>query len=157
VTSNAFLKLRQQPGSGPASGAAAQSTRVQDNLNATLQPISTAVNGTPMTGTAPVWIALNLGPLWANFGSGGAVASYYVDSFMRVWVKGRIVTAAGAAIGALVLTMPANARTSDAQTVNLPSDTYQAADISPSGRITMRTLAGAGAIVDLSFTYLAGG
>ena len=74
------------------------SSRVQDNIEGTLGPVSRAVGSSPLMGVAPAWIRHSLATAFATV-TGLAGAAYYKDSLMRVWSKGVLTTSAGVAAG----------------------------------------------------------
>lgn len=142
-----FARLRKDP----------LTSRVQDQVATTLTPIAQAVASSPLMGGAPVWLALELVPAFANIGGAFATAAYYKDSLFRVWVKGVLTCAAGCAAGTTIATMPAGLRPAERQRKAVEGNvaTVQFISIAPTGVLTNEVLIGAGGSIDLDFSFLA--
>jgi hypothetical protein len=133
-----------------------QQSRVQDGIQGTLGPLAQALNATPIMGSAPVWIPVDLDPAFANFGGAFATAAYYKDSLMRLWAKGVLVTAAGVAPAATVATLPFGFRPAQTQrkAVEGNGGTAQFISIAPTGICTVELVVAAGGTVDFDFSFL---
>src|SRR5258706_752558 len=131
-------------------------SRTQDSVNIVLGPLAERLNATPIMGVVPVWTAPDLNAAFAN-GAGFAVAGYYKDSLMRVWSKGVLVTAAGVAAGATVLTFPSGFRPKETQRKAVEGNgaTAQFISISPAGVCTVEVAVCAGGSLDIDFSFLA--
>lgn len=130
--------------------------RAQDNTDTVLRPVATALANTPIMGVAPVWTLLELNPLYANFGGTSAVAAYYKDALMRVWLKGVLTSAAGAPGGTVMATLPPGFRPREDQVKSVAGNgAYHALYMQQTGQIIDATGTGAGALVNVDFSFLA--
>lgn len=135
----------------------AHDSRTQDNIAGTLTPIASALNATPIMGAAaPAWIAPDLVADFANYGSGFAVAGYHKDCLGYVHGKGKITSAAGVAIGFVMLILPTGYRPSETLTFAVEgSGAFQSIRVAPNGEVSPAIAVAAGGTVDLDFSFLA--
>lgn len=138
------------------------SSRVQDNINATLRPLAEAIGATPIMGAPPpAWIAPSLVNGFANQGLGFAVAGYHKDALGYVHAKGVILdsTAAGIAANTAAFTFGKGYR--PAETLLIPAygaaATVQFLSVSPAGVVTVLVALAASARLGFYFSFLAEG
>lgn len=131
--------------------------RTQDNTDIVLRPVAQALSKTPIMGVAPTWTALEINAaFFVNVGNGLAVAAYYKDAFMRVWVKGYLSAPAGAAGGSLLATMPAGYRPSETHVFAVAGNgAYQSIALSLTGDLTIGIGMAAGEAIRPEFSFLA--
>jgi hypothetical protein len=109
----------------------------------------------------PAWVVPTLGLGWVTLVSSGAglvpaPASYHRDALGYVHVRGLLQNAAGAAVGALLWTMPVGYR--PLYTQFFPGSTSGAIAflrVDPNGQVLTQTVVAAGASLTFSFIYLA--
>lgn len=147
---NLFLKLRTEN----------HSTRVQDNVGASLSPIATALNATPIMGAAPPpWIRPELATGWANTGAPFALAGYHRDALGYVHGKGVLFNASGGALppGTPILTLAMGYRPAEVQRFSVPGAgvTAQELTITSAGVVSNNAAVANGAAIDLVFNFLA--
>jgi len=142
-----FQKLR---------GTDAHSSRVQDAVSHTLEPIANGLNGSPIMGVKPVWLPLQPATGFSNFGAFAQIA-YYVDSLMRVWVRGDVFCVAGCATGTVVTTLPSGARPKFIcrKAVEGTGATVQFLGVAPNGNVTVDVVVAAGGNLSVDFSILA--
>lgn len=136
-------------------------SRVQDNINQTLQPVAEALQQTPIMGApAPDWVTLL--PLQNGFaatGGGQASPAYHRDALGYVWVKAAFTSAAGAAANTVVCALPVGYRPAETLhfAVKGTAGTVQFISVAPSGDCAVEVAVAAGGFVDVSFSFLAEG
>ena len=144
-----FLKLR--------AGEDAQSSRVQDSIDATLGPIADRLNQTPIMGAAaPAWISPSLLADFVNV-TGQAPAGYHKDALGYVHGKGRVSTAAGQAANVALFVLGSGYRPKEPQSFPVRGNgaTFQSLTVAVNGSVSIDVLIAAGGTVDLAFTFLA--
>lgn len=137
-----------------------QNPRVQDNIDATLEPIARALNSTPIMGSPPPpWIKPDLAAGWSNIGGQFATAGYHKDALGYVHVKGVLTNSSGGIMVAAstIWTMPMGYRPGATQRFSVPGAavTAQEVTITAAGVIMNNAAVANGAAMDVVFTYLA--
>ncbi len=143
-----FLQLRTEE----------HSSRVQDNINATLRPLAQAVGATPIMGAPPpAWISPNLLADFVNVGGGSATAGYHRDALGYVHIKGLVSTAAGTAANTTIFTIAMGYRPKESLLLPVfgTAGAVQFVTITPAGAVQARLLIAAGGSIGLNVTYLA--
>lgn len=149
MSSPAFLKVRAKD---------ADPSRVQDSINATLEPIAKSLNATPIMGAPPpVWVRPDLLNGFVNLGGGWALASYHRDALGYVHGQGRITHVAGTAAGTTIFTLPTGYRPLLGVVISVRGSggVAQAAVITPAGLVYNDLVIAAGGDMGLWFTFLA--
>lgn len=147
-----FAKLRDQE----------HSSRVQDNIDATLRPLAEALNSTPIMGAPPPpWIRPDLLNGFVNLvavlGGLSSIAGYHRDALGYVHVKGTLYHVAGVAAMTPIMVFPPGYRPKETQTfpVKGPGAAIQYINITPDGTVSpIVALAGADSC-DFAFSFLA--
>jgi hypothetical protein len=150
AAADAFLKLR---GSGVQPAVA----RAQDNIAATVNPVVSAVNKTPIGGAAaPSWQPLALLGGFAPV-TGRSTTAYHVDALKYVHFKTGVANAAGCVANTTLATMPAGTWPKETAcfSVRGTGSTAQFITVSSKGVVSVDVAVAAGGTVDGYFSYLA--
>ncbi len=143
-------------------GKDAHSARVQQNINATLQPIANAVNNTPLTGAPPpAWILASLlaadaVPLfWSNTGGALAKAAFHRDALGYVHSKGVITNNSAAPSVFPPFFFPPGYRVAETHRIPVAySGGVMFITLTSDGAVTPQAVA-SGGFIGLDFTFLA--
>lgn len=148
MASPQFLKFRQK--------AQPLAARQADAVDATLRPVAEALCRTPIMGAAPPpWIPHALSTGFANAGAPLAVAAFHVDALGYLHSKGSLTCAAGCAAGTTIATIPIGTRPSETLRLAVPvTPGAQWVTVAPTGIIATAFVIGAGAQIDLAFSFL---
>ena len=134
ATPNQFLKLRDS--SKPTEA------RTQDNIAATVTPIATRLNATPIMGApAPAWIRPDLVGGYSQTAAPQPVVAYHKDALGYVHVKVGMTHAAGCAAGTTAFLFGAGYR---------PSETLTLTGVDAVGLLVAMTLTAAGVFANLA-------
>lgn len=132
------------------------SSRVQDNINATLEPLSRALNATPiMGGSTPVWVKPNLTADFVVI-TGQAQPGYHRDALSYAHLKGTVSTAAGKAAGSTIFTLPDGYRPREPLRISVrgTAGAVQALVVAANGIVSNDVIIGAGGTIDLNVSFL---
>lgn len=138
-------------------------SRLQDNIDATLRPVASALLNTPIMGAAaPAWIPAQLLNNWANAGAPFATCAFHRDALGYVHCKGVLlntVGVAGTTVASAIMQFPVGYRPRESQ--RFPVRTTASAiqfvlvDMTNAGLAIPLVAVGAGGSCDFAFTFLA--
>lgn len=148
MASPSFLKVRSSD---------ADPSRVQDNVNQTLQPIATALNATPIMGAPPPsWVRPALVGGFTNVGGAQALLAYHRDALGYVHLKGALTNTAGCAANTVITDLPAGYRPSELLRFAVAGTAgAQLVSVAPNGAVTVLLVVAAAGLVGLQFSFLA--
>lgn len=149
VTSNRFVALR----------GTAHDSRTQDNISATLTPIATALNKTPIMGAPPPdWTLITLENGFEYTTTNQQQPAFQKDALGYVWAAGGgIQNAAGVAANTVVWTFPLGYRPGAVIHFAVKGNgaTAQFIEVRPNGEASVEVAVGAGGYLDFYFSFLA--
>lgn len=155
MVANRFIALR-----GP--GVATELARAQDNIGATVTPVVTAVNRTPIGGAPPppwVYAVIIAASGYAQVAAPAPRTAYHKDALGYVHGKVALTTAAGAGPNVIAFTLDLGYRPSETLAFagsDLAGNVWDAT-ISANGSFTIVSTLAAAGVFQGTFTYLAEG
>lgn len=149
MTSNRYVQLH---GDG-------HNSRTQANVDATLRPITTALNKTPIMGAPPPdWVPITLATGFAYTTTTQMRPSFHKDALGYVWAAGGgIQSAAGVAANTVAWTFPVGYRPGSIIHFAVKGNgaTAQFIQVSSNGEAAVEVAIGAGGFLDFYFSFLA--